>query len=134
MRTPNENYSRELMELFTMGPEAFTEDDVRAGAKALSGWREPRTQAMIDADAQRELLARADGALHDGTRGVHRGRRARRREGALRMARAAHAGDDRCGRQTAADAHRSAPADRAEGRHGEDRHLRAAAWLPRRGV
>jgi uncharacterized protein (DUF1800 family) len=39
---PNENYSRELMELFTMGADTYTEDDVRAGAKALAGWREPR--------------------------------------------------------------------------------------------
>ncbi|MDP9281513.1 MAG: DUF1800 domain-containing protein [Chloroflexota bacterium] len=52
-RNPNENYSRELMELFTMGPDAFTEDDVRAGATALSGWREPQTQAMIDANLKR---------------------------------------------------------------------------------
>jgi uncharacterized protein (DUF1800 family) len=55
-QNPNENYSRELMELFTMGAEAFTEEDVRAGAKALSGWREPRTQAMIDADLKRQQL------------------------------------------------------------------------------
>ena len=55
-QNPNENYSRELMELFTMGPDAFTEDDVRAGAKALSGWREPRTQAMIDADIKRQQM------------------------------------------------------------------------------
>src|SRR6185503_20835064 len=46
-RNPNENYARELMELFTMGPEAFTEDDVKAASKALAGWREPLTQAMI---------------------------------------------------------------------------------------
>lgn len=52
-RNPNENYSRELMELFTMGPEAFTEDDVRAAAKAMAGWREPLTQAMVDAQAAR---------------------------------------------------------------------------------
>ncbi len=51
---PNENYSRELMELFTMGPEAFSEADVKAGAKALAGWREPRTQAMIDAEIKRQ--------------------------------------------------------------------------------
>src|SRR5436189_150536 len=38
-KSPNENYSRELMELFSMGVGTFTEDDVRAGAKALSGWR-----------------------------------------------------------------------------------------------
>ena len=47
-KAPNENYSRELMELFTMGVGTFTEDDVRAGAKALAGWREPVTQAMVD--------------------------------------------------------------------------------------
>jgi uncharacterized protein (DUF1800 family) len=47
-KSPNENYSRELMELFTMGAGHYTEDDVRAGAKALAGWREPVTQAMYD--------------------------------------------------------------------------------------
>src|SRR3989449_4752673 len=47
-RAPNENYSRELMELFTMGVGTFTEDDVRNGAKALAGWREPLTRAMYD--------------------------------------------------------------------------------------
>jgi len=53
-RAPNENYSRELMELFSMGVGTFTEDDVRAGAKAFAGWREPLTQPMVDA-----LVARA---------------------------------------------------------------------------
>jgi len=52
-KAPNENYSRELMELFTMGPEAFTEDDVRAAAKGLAGWREPLTQAMVDVQIAR---------------------------------------------------------------------------------
>jgi uncharacterized protein (DUF1800 family) len=52
-RNPNENYSRELMELFTMGVGTYTEDDVRSGAKALSGWREPVTQAMYDALVKR---------------------------------------------------------------------------------
>ena len=54
-KNPNENYSRELMELFTMGPEAYTEDDVKAAAKALAGWREPLTQAMVDAQVKRAL-------------------------------------------------------------------------------
>jgi uncharacterized protein (DUF1800 family) len=54
-RNPNENYARELMELFTMGPEAFTEDDVKAASKALAGWREPLTQAMIDAQLARAM-------------------------------------------------------------------------------
>ena len=54
-RAPNENYSRELMELFTMGVGTFTEDDVRNGAKALAGWREPVTQAMYDAQVKRAM-------------------------------------------------------------------------------
>ncbi len=36
---PNENYGRELMELFTMGIGHYTEDDVREAAKILTGWR-----------------------------------------------------------------------------------------------
>jgi uncharacterized protein (DUF1800 family) len=55
-RNPNENYSRELMELFTMGVGTFSEDDVRSAAKALSGWREPITQAMYDALVKRAQM------------------------------------------------------------------------------
>lgn len=47
-RAPNENYSRELLELFTMGAGTFTEDDVRHGAFALSGWREPLTPQLVN--------------------------------------------------------------------------------------
>jgi uncharacterized protein (DUF1800 family) len=37
--TPNENYARELQELFTIGRNGgYTEDDVRAAAKVLTGW------------------------------------------------------------------------------------------------
>jgi uncharacterized protein (DUF1800 family) len=43
---PNENYMRELMELFTMGigdlgsgESNYTEGDIREGARALTGWR-----------------------------------------------------------------------------------------------
>jgi uncharacterized protein (DUF1800 family) len=46
--SPNENYSRELMELFTMGAGNFGEDDVRAAAKALAGWVEPRPTGTVD--------------------------------------------------------------------------------------
>jgi len=35
---PNENFSRELLELFTTGIGHYTEDDVKEGARALSGW------------------------------------------------------------------------------------------------
>jgi uncharacterized protein (DUF1800 family) len=37
-RAPNENLGRELMELFTLGVGGYTEDDVKAGARALTGW------------------------------------------------------------------------------------------------
>jgi uncharacterized protein (DUF1800 family) len=35
---PNETFSRELMELFTLGIGHYTETDVREGARALTGW------------------------------------------------------------------------------------------------
>ncbi len=35
---PNENYARELMELFTLGVNHYSEEDVRQGARAWSGW------------------------------------------------------------------------------------------------
>ncbi len=35
----NENYMRELMELFTMGTGNYTEADIREGSRALTGWR-----------------------------------------------------------------------------------------------
>lgn len=36
---PNENLGRELMELFLLGRGNYTEADVRAAARSLSGWR-----------------------------------------------------------------------------------------------
>jgi len=35
---PNENYAREVMELFTMGIGNYTETDVREAARAFTGW------------------------------------------------------------------------------------------------
>lgn len=35
---PNENFGRELLELFTMGIGTYTEDDVKAAARAFTGW------------------------------------------------------------------------------------------------
>ena len=35
---PNENYGRELLELFSMGIGNYTEDDVKACARAFTGW------------------------------------------------------------------------------------------------
>ncbi len=41
-QAPNENYARELMELFSLGVGNYTEQDVREGARAFTGWRVPR--------------------------------------------------------------------------------------------
>ncbi|HMF13451.1 MAG TPA: DUF1800 domain-containing protein [Gemmataceae bacterium] len=36
---PNENYARELMELFSLGVGNYTEKDIREAARAFTGWR-----------------------------------------------------------------------------------------------
>lgn len=43
---PDENYGRELQELFTIGkdlPAHYTEEDVKAAARVMTGWRNSRT-------------------------------------------------------------------------------------------
>ena len=35
---PNENYARELLELFTLGEGNYTEDDIKEAARAFTGW------------------------------------------------------------------------------------------------
>jgi uncharacterized protein (DUF1800 family) len=35
---PNENYARELMELFTLGIGNYSEEDIRQSARAFTGW------------------------------------------------------------------------------------------------
>ena len=35
---PNENFAREVMELFTMGRGNYTETDIKEGARAFTGW------------------------------------------------------------------------------------------------
>lgn len=46
--TANENYARELMELFLTGLGNYTEGDVKEGARVLTGWR---TQLYSDSPA-----------------------------------------------------------------------------------
>jgi len=36
--SPNENFAREIMELFTMGVGNYTEHDIREAARAFTGW------------------------------------------------------------------------------------------------
>jgi uncharacterized protein (DUF1800 family) len=40
---PNENFAREVMELFTLGVGNYTEKDIQEGARAFTGWSIQRT-------------------------------------------------------------------------------------------
>jgi uncharacterized protein (DUF1800 family) len=59
-RSPNENYARELMELFSLGVGHYTEEDVRAAAQALAGWVEPPPDgfANVTLDAKNGVTRR----------------------------------------------------------------------------
>ena len=52
---PNENYGRELQELFTVGKDAtgnppYTEDDVQAAARVLTGWKNDLVGGLTSAN------------------------------------------------------------------------------------
>jgi uncharacterized protein (DUF1800 family) len=45
---PNENFARELMELFTLGEGHYSEEDIQEAARAFTGYRtNPRTGAFV---------------------------------------------------------------------------------------
>ncbi len=50
---PNENYAREVFELFSLGDGNYTEDDIKEAARALTGW------------SVRDGVAHFDPARHD---------------------------------------------------------------------
>ncbi len=50
---PNENYARELMELFTLGVGNYTENDVRESARAWTGWTVVRRTGKVQSVAGR---------------------------------------------------------------------------------
>jgi uncharacterized protein (DUF1800 family) len=45
---PNENYAREMLELFSMGPGRYSEADVKAAARVLAGWTTPPADAQVE--------------------------------------------------------------------------------------
>lgn len=45
---PNENFAREIMELFTMGVGQYSEQDVREAARAFTGWNSENLSFRID--------------------------------------------------------------------------------------
>lgn len=52
-KAPNENLAREVMELFTLGIGAYTEDDVKAAARVLTGWQIDRATGAARLAAKR---------------------------------------------------------------------------------
>jgi uncharacterized protein (DUF1800 family) len=56
---PQENFARELMELFTMGVGFYTEPDVYAGARVFTGWNLQRIGAASDPAGHYEFVYNA---------------------------------------------------------------------------
>ncbi|MEE4378677.1 MAG: DUF1800 domain-containing protein, partial [Candidatus Competibacteraceae bacterium] len=44
---PNENFARELLELFTLGEGHYTEADIKDAARALTGWQLDRNNGVV---------------------------------------------------------------------------------------
>jgi uncharacterized protein (DUF1800 family) len=59
---PQENFGREIMELFSVGVGYYTEPDVYAAARVFSGWNLRESQGYSDNDmnAYKEFVFRAD--------------------------------------------------------------------------
>jgi uncharacterized protein (DUF1800 family) len=59
---PNENFAREVMELFTLGEGRYTEQDIREAARAFTGWSiepesgEYRWRPMLHDESQKTVL------------------------------------------------------------------------------
>lgn len=66
---PDENYARELQELFTLGAGAgYTEDDVKAAAKVLTGYRiDINTQAYYFDSTKHETADKQFSAFYNNT-------------------------------------------------------------------
>ncbi len=47
---PNENFAREIMELFTMGVGNYTEEDIREAARAFTGWNFDGLKFVVNPD------------------------------------------------------------------------------------
>ena len=65
---PNENYARELMELFTLGIGNYTEQDIQEAARALTGWRVDGLTSYFDAtrfdDGSKTFLGQTGNFIH----------------------------------------------------------------------
>ncbi len=52
--SPNENFAREIMELFTMGVGNYTENDIREAARAFTGWNYVDLEFVVREDEHDE--------------------------------------------------------------------------------
>jgi uncharacterized protein (DUF1800 family) len=53
VKAPNENLGRELMELFVLGVNRYTEDDVKAISRALTGYQVVRSNGTVTINQKR---------------------------------------------------------------------------------
>ena len=53
LKSPNENLGRELMELFVLGVGRYSEDDVKAAARALTGYQVNKSSGAVTFNARR---------------------------------------------------------------------------------
>lgn len=51
---PNENFAREVMELFTLGRGNYTENDIKEGARAFTGWGASFSGAFVFRERQHD--------------------------------------------------------------------------------
>ena len=56
VKAPNENLGRELMELFVLGVNRYSEDDVKAIARALTGYQVVRSNGTVSINQNRRDL------------------------------------------------------------------------------
>ena len=68
---PDENYARELQELFTLGKENnpnYTEDDVKTAAKVLTGWRiKEEDETIFFKAADHDKTSKTFSSFYNGT-------------------------------------------------------------------
>jgi len=110
---PQENFAREVMEIFSMGVGTFTEDDVSTGARVFTGWNlrlvgasgTPKRYVFVYNAAEHDAAAKTFSfPIYGGTKQDHSGALGgRRTAGRLRSpARARPASGDRAAARPAA--------------------------------
>ncbi len=69
---PNENYARELMELFCLGPGNYSEDDIKELARCFTGWEVRRNEFRFNKNQhdQGEKTVLGKNGKFDGDEGV----------------------------------------------------------------